>query len=65
MNTMSSVNFRDISEEVIRAEIYSTERLEEYALYLAENLPFVEGNKPGKDLLRDVKKKITMFNISI
>ncbi|MGZ3773900.1 MAG: GH36-type glycosyl hydrolase domain-containing protein [Pseudobdellovibrionaceae bacterium] len=42
----SNLSLKDIAERPIRAEIYSSEKLEEYAVYLAENLA-VEG-KPRK-----------------
>lgn len=42
----------DIAEEPIRGEIYSIERLEEYAVYLAENLQIDRRLRGGRPLLQ-------------
>ncbi|WII73827.1 glucoamylase family protein [Bdellovibrio sp. 22V] len=46
----------DIVEEPIRGEIYSAERLEEYALYLAEHLRTDKAPQLSRPLLRRMKE---------
>lgn len=50
-----SPSFEDIAEGPIRGEIYSTERLEEYAIYLAEHLQIEESPRRGRPMLRRMK----------
>ncbi|HWU42436.1 MAG TPA: hypothetical protein VN132_03325, partial [Bdellovibrio sp.] len=56
MTKMRKLSQQDIVEESIRAEIYSVERLEEYAEFLSENLNVSDIKKTGKPLLKRMRE---------